>query len=92
MTLYVNNLSTESTREEVLKAFQVHGEVESVTLPADRMMGGVPSGARRGYGFVVMRDRVEARAAAKAMDGTSFHDRVISVRIANPKRTPKYVH
>ena len=92
MTLYVSNLSSEITREEVLKAFQVHGEVESITLPADRMKGGVPSGAPRGYGFVVMRDRVEARAAAKAMDGASLHGRAVSVRIAKPKWTPKYVH
>lgn len=92
MTLYVSNLSSETTREEVLKAFQVHGEVESVTLPADRMKGGVPSGARRGYGFVVMRDRVEARAAAKSMDGASFHGRTVSVRIAKPAWAPKYAH
>jgi len=90
MTFYIHNLAPETTREELLKAFQAHGEVESVTLPADRMKGGVPSGGRRGYGFVVMRDRVEARAALKAVDGTSFHGRAVSVRVANPKWTPTY--
>jgi RNA recognition motif-containing protein len=90
MTLYVSNLASETTREELLKAFQAHGEVESVTLPADK--GGVASGARRGYGFVVMRDRTEARAALKGMDGISFHGRAISVRVANPKWTPTYAN
>ncbi len=92
MTLYVSNLSLETTREELLKAFQVHGEVESVSLPADRMKGGTPSGTGRGYGFVVMRDRVEARAALKGMDGTSLHGRAMSVRVANPKWTPSYAN
>jgi RNA recognition motif-containing protein len=92
MTLYVSNLTSETTREELLKAFQAHGEVESVTLPADRMKGGSPTGARRGYGFVVMRDRAEARAAIKAMDGTAFHGRAVSVRVANAKWTPTYAN
>ena len=92
MTLYVSNLASETTREELHKAFQGHGEVESVTLPGDRMKGGVPSGAHRGYGFVTMRDRVEAQAAIQAMDGTSFHGRAMSVRVANPQWTPTYAN
>jgi RNA recognition motif-containing protein len=56
------------------------------------MKGGLPSGGGRGYGFVVMRDRVEARAALKAMNGTSFHGRAVSVRVANPKWTPTYAN
>ena len=92
MNLYVSNLSSDTTRAELLKAFQAHGEVESVTLPADRMKGGLPSGAGRGYGFVVMRDRAEARAAIKAVDGTSFHGRAVVVRVANPKWTPTYAN
>jgi RNA recognition motif-containing protein len=92
MTLYVSNVAPETTREELHKAFQAHGEVESVTLPGDRMKGGVPSGPHRGYGFVMMRDRVEAQAALKAMDRASFHGRAISVRVANPKWTPTYAN
>jgi RNA recognition motif-containing protein len=41
---------------------------------------------------VVMRDRVEARAAIKAMDGASFHGRAVSVRVANAKWTPTYAN
>jgi len=90
MTFYVSNLAVETTREELLEAFRAHGEVASVSLPADGMKGGRAQGARRGYGFVVMRNRVEGPAALAALNGRPFHGRAISVQVARPKRTPHY--
>jgi len=90
MTFYVSNLSPEATREELLEAFRAHGEVASVSLPAERMQGGRASGVRRGYGFVVMRDRNEARAALKAISGKQVRGLAVSVRVAHARWTPTY--
>ena len=91
MTFYVSNLAAETTQEELREAFKAHGEVASVTLPAEGMKGGRAQGVHRGYGFVVMRDRVEGSAALASLNGRPFHGRAISVQVAHLKRTPHYV-
>ena len=91
MTFHVSNLSPETTREELQEAFQAHGTVASVLLPAEGMKDGSPSGVHRGYAFVVMRNRVEGTAALSALDGRPLHGLPMSVRIAMPRRTPHYV-
>ena len=91
MTFYVSNLAPETTWEELREAFRAHGEVASVTLPAERMKEGHAQGAGRGYGFVVMRDDDEARAARQALEGRPFHGLALSVRVARPRRTPVYL-
>ena len=91
MTFYISNLSPETTREELLKAFGAHGEVASVSLPGDRMKGRRAIGAHRGYGFVVMPQKAESQAALQAIEGRSFHGQALSVRVARPRWTPTYV-
>jgi len=91
MTFYVSNLSPDTTREELLQAFRAHGEVASVSLPGDRMKGGRSIGVHRGYGFVVMPEDVDARAALQAIEGKPFHGLALSVRVARPRWTPSYV-
>jgi RNA recognition motif-containing protein len=91
MTFYVSNLAPDTTRTELLEAFRAHGEVASVTLPGERMKGGRAQGAHRGYGFVVMRHKDEARAALQAIEGKSFHGLALSVQTARPRWTPTYV-
>ena len=90
MRFYVSNLSPETTQEELLKAFRAHGEVASVSLPAERMNQGQSRGVHRGYGFVVMPHKDEARAALKAIEGKPLHGLALSVRTAHPKWTPSY--
>ena len=91
MTFYVNNVAPETTREELLEAFRAHGEVVSVSLPAEGMKGGQAQGAHRGFGFVTMRARVGGPAIQAALNGRPFHGRAISVQVARPNRTAHYV-
>jgi len=90
MTLYVSNLSTGTTREQLLEAFRKHGVVDSVSIPAEGMKGGKPSGPNRGYGFVLMDDNDQGRAAMKALDQQPLDGQVLSVRVARPRWAPSY--
>jgi RNA recognition motif-containing protein len=87
---HVGNLSPQTTEKALREAFQVHGAVSSVSIPGDRMAGGRSSGATRGYGFVVMKDRTQGQAAMAALDKRPLGGREVSVRVANPKRQPVY--
>lgn len=90
MKLYVRNLSPDTTREEILEAFRAHGKVESVSLPAERMKQGRAGGVHRGYGFVVMRNRIQAAAARAALEGRTLHGLAMAIQVAIPDRTPHY--
>ena len=91
MRLYVGNLAPETTKEELLEAFRVHGDVGSVDLPAEGMKDGTANGVHRGYGFVVMGSRKAASAAIAGLDKKQLRGMTISVRVAIPKWTPQYV-
>jgi len=90
MTFYVSNLARDTTREQLLEAFQKHGQVASVSIPAERMKDGKSSGPHRGYGFVVMEDNDQARAAMAALDHQALGGQALSVRVARPRWTPTY--
>lgn len=92
MNFYVSNLSAEVTDEHLREAFAKHGDVSTVSLPAERMKGGVASGPHRGYGFVLMPDNDQARAAMKALDKQSFHGQDLSVQVARPRWTHTYTY
>ena len=63
MNLFVGNLSPETTLEDLRKAFQAHGTVDSATLLTTRMKGGRRTGPSRGKGFVAMPDPVMVEKA-----------------------------
>ena len=90
MNIYIGNLSPETTREELLKAFRAHGEVSSMSLPAEKMKDGRAIGTGRGYGFVVMPDKIQARAALAALNLKEIRGRAMSVQVANPDQTYRH--
>ena len=77
--LYVGNLSYETSEASLRKAFQVHGEVTSVTLITDR-----DSRRSKGLAFVEMSTAEEAQKAAAALDGTQLDGRALKVNEAKP--------
>lgn len=77
--LYVGGLSFETTDESLRAFFEQVGTVESASVVVDRY-----TGRSRGFGFVEMASRAEARKAIEELSGKSLDGRTISVEEARP--------
>lgn len=73
--MYVGNLDFQTTDEDLLNAFRAYGSV----LNANVMRNG-QTGHARGFGFVEMKDQVEAQAAVAGLEGSQLRGRVLTVR------------
>ena len=79
-TLYVGNLSYDTTEEDLRELFARHGTPASIRLISDKF-----SGRSRGFSFVEMSLDSEAEAAMEALDGTEFMGRNLTVSVAKPR-------
>ena len=77
--IYVGNLPFSATEDEVWKAFEEHGEVQSIALITDR-----DTGRPRGFGFVEMESEA-ADAAITALDGRDLGGRNLRVNEARSR-------
>lgn len=80
MNIYVGNLSFDVTEEDVRGAFEAFGKVESVKVITDKY-----SGASRGFGFVEMPSKDEAKAAIAGLNGKELKGRALNVNEARPR-------
>ena len=80
MNIYVGNLSSEVTEEELRQEFEAFGEVESVNIITDKI-----SGRPRGFGFVEMTSESEGQAAITGLNGKTLQDRTLNVNVARPR-------
>jgi len=80
LNIYVGNLDRQVTEEDLRKAFESFGQVESATIIKDKY-----SGEPRGFGFVEMPAKAEARAAIDGLNGKELKERVINVNEARPR-------
>ncbi len=78
--IFVGNLSFDSSEADVRRAFEDHGEVESVQILTDR-----DTGQPRGFGFVEMASDEQAEQAIAAMDGAMLNSRPLRVNEARPR-------
>ncbi len=78
-SIYVGNISFETTDAELRDLFSVHGDVKSVKLINDR-----DTGKPRGFAFVEMDDD-GAETAITATDGVEFAGRNLKVNLAKPR-------
>jgi RNA recognition motif-containing protein len=80
MNIYVGNLSTEVTEDELRQEFQAFGQVTSVNIIKDKY-----SGRSRGFGFVEMPVVSEGQAAVAGLKGKALKDRTLDVSEARPR-------
>ena len=80
MKLYVGNLSYNTSEDDLRKAFEQFGTVESVVLVADKY-----TGQSKGFAFVEMSTKEEAQAAMSGLSGKELGGRFIKVDEARAK-------
>ena len=80
MKIYVGNLSSETTQEELRQEFEAFGEVQSVDIITDKY-----SGRPRGFGFVEMASESEGQAAITGLNGKTLKERTLNVNVARPR-------
>jgi RNA recognition motif-containing protein len=78
-SLYVGNISFDTTPEQLRDLFSAHGEVKSVKLVNDRY-----TGKPRGFAFVEMDDAA-ADSAISATNGVELEGRNLIVNMAKPR-------
>jgi len=79
-SLFVGNLDSETTQEELRQLFEAYGQVMQIHIIRDR-----DSGLPRGFAFVEMTNAAEAEKAIKALNGSILRDRTLSVSYARPR-------
>ena len=80
MNIYVGNLSSDVTEEELREQFTAFGGVTSASIIKDKY-----SGQSRGFGFVEMPAKAEAEAAIAGLKGKTLKDRTRDVNEARPR-------
>ena len=81
--LFVGNLGSEVTHEELRRLFEAYGQVVQVHIIVDR-----DTGLPRGFAFVEMTNDAEAEEAIKALNGSILRDRALDVDYARPRPEP----
>ena len=80
MKLYVGNMSFDTSEDDLRKAFEAHGQVDSVTIIMDR-----DTNRPKGFGFIEMSNDKEAQAAIDNLNEKDLMGRTIKVNVARPR-------
>jgi cold-inducible RNA-binding protein len=78
--IFVGNLNFNTSEEELRQMFEVHGQVDRVSILTDR-----DTGRSRGFGFVEMANAEEGDKAIAALNGSQIGGRTLNVNEARPK-------
>ena len=82
MTIYVGNLSYQTTEEDLVSVFAEYGRVRRVQLPIDHKTTRI-----HGFAFVEMSSEAEEQAAVDALDGSEWRGRDLKVDKVKPRES-----
>jgi len=80
MNIFVGNLASDVTDDDLRQAFGAYGQVSSASVIKDR-----DTGQSRGFGFVEMPNDEEARAAMTALNEKNLKGKNLRVSEARGK-------
>jgi RNA recognition motif-containing protein len=80
MNIYVGNLSSDISEEDLRQAFEAFGQIASVNIIKDKF-----SSESRGFGFVEMPSKNEAQAAIDGLNGKDLKGQSLNVNEARPR-------
>jgi RNA recognition motif-containing protein len=78
--VYVGGLSYATTNKQLEGLFSQYGTVDSARIIIDKF-----TGRSKGFGFVEMSSSAEAQSAIRALNGTEFDGRTLTVNEAHPQ-------
>mgnify|MGYP006287073731 CR=1 FL=1 len=81
MNIYVGNLDYKVDEKDLEGLFEDYGTVDSSKVITDKF-----TGRSKGFGFVTMEKREEAKKAMEELNGVTFENRVITVNEARPRK------
>lgn len=84
MTIYVGNLSFDTTEQDLRQAFEAFGQVTSTNIICDKT-----TGRCKGFGFVEMSANEQAQAAIAGMNGKEIKGRAVNVNEARPRNNDR---
>jgi RNA recognition motif-containing protein len=80
MKIYVGNLSSETSDDDLRREFEAFGKVETASIVRDRY-----SGQPRGFAFIEMPTKAEGEAAIIGLKGKMLNGRTLDVSEAHPR-------
>jgi len=80
MKIFVGNLASDVTADELRQQFSAFGAVESADIITDRQ-----SGRSKGFGFIEMKSKDEAEAAIAGLKGKILKERTLDISEVNPR-------
>ncbi len=80
INIYVGNLSSTVTEDQLRKLFSEHGEVTAVKIIKDKF-----TGEARGFAFVDMADNAAGQAAIEKTNGMELDGKRLRVNEARPR-------
>lgn len=83
--IYIGNLPTSLTENDIRQLFETHGTLTDITVPFDRFTGNP-----RGFAFITMPDKEQGLKAIDALNDSVIDDRTIRCNEQLPKdQVPK---